>query len=82
MPTDDLDDDRPSRRRRDRDDDDRDDDRPSRRRRDEPEDDYDDRPRRAPDSDGLGVAAMIIGIIAALLARLPGPRTSAAWPAR
>ena len=63
----DEDDDRP-RRRRDRDDDD--DDRPSRsrRRRDE-EDDYDDRHRRrrAPEGDGLGVGAMIVGIVSIVL---------------
>jgi hypothetical protein len=65
-PYDDDDDDRP-RRRRDRDDDD---DRPVRRRRrgDDLEDDYRDGPRRrAPVGDGLGVAAMIIGIVSIVL---------------
>ena len=69
----DDDDDRPRRRRRDRDFDE-DDDRPARRRRgDDLEDDYRDgpRPRRA-GGDGMGKAAMIVGIISISLTVLTG----------
>src|SRR5262245_64673245 len=68
MPTDDLDDDRPRRRREADDDCDDADDVPHRRRRADDFGDFDDDYGRSPPGDGLGTAAMVIGIVSCVSA--------------